>query len=116
MDLRSDFDADWTFFDNVENVTFVPIANDGAPNTAEQVANVKALRGYVDSRTYQAFSTVAVQPTDVPMYLWQTTMGGKIAEPGSQVVDADGNRYNVQSAMTDGIVYSCLLRQIRANE
>lgn len=116
MDLRSDYAADWQFFDNVENLTLVPIGLDGVPAEELQVTNVKAVRSYVDAKAFQAFGAVAVKPDDVVVSAWKSTMGDQVAEPGAKFVDAGSNRFEIISALHDGTVYQCLCRRIRANQ
>ena len=115
MDLTSEYDGDWSLFDNVENVTLVPISNDGVPDEGQQVANVKAIRSNVSDKSFQAFGAVAVQTTDLVFYLWEATTGSQVAEQGAVIVDAGGQKFNIVSVLRDPIIYQCLSRQIRAN-
>lgn len=113
VDVRSDYDNDYTLFDGVEDVSLVPIDATGGPNESAKVENVKAIRSRISDRAYQLFGSIAIYPTDLPWIVWESTLGGKVAEPGCIIIDVDGNRYNVLSVVNDGIVFECLTRQIR---
>ena len=111
MDLPSLYAGDFSLFDNVENVTLVPLGDDGQPQYGSAVPNVKAVRGRVDGRAMQLHSTVSLAPTDIVMHLWASTMG---SQPAVEVIDGNGVHYTILSAVFDSVVYNCALRQMPA--
>lgn len=93
MAYTVDFADQYVYVDGVEDITYT--ADAGSP-----VTEVKVRRGDLGFAQLAGIADFGVQPGDIPMVVWATTLTGVQPAEGDTWTDANGVTYYVVAAQT----------------
>lgn len=108
MSVATDMADSWQYVEDVEEVTLTPKNPDGTP-----VASVKAKRRVMNKTTMQQFAAVGIEPTDIPIHLWASTLGATVPKQGDWITDSGGTVYRIISLSLESLRnrWRCLCRR-----
>ena len=109
MTIADDLATSYQYVEGVEVVSLTP-----KNPTAAAVANIKSKRRVLGKQSIQQFGgVIGLQPSDITIHLWKSTMGATVPKQGDWITDAGNVVFTILALSFESLQnrWRCLCRQ-----